>query len=129
MLNTVSNESGIYICSCGAKAEKKGEFKRFLQRHPTICSTQQKDLAYTKQVAQGTESVVGRKERKAQEYSDEHCTYWLAEINKHGIGLTEWETDFIKSVNIRLEKNGIGCLTPNMRRILGKIYGERVPED
>ncbi len=50
-------QDGIYTCSCGAKAKaNSAEEKRFLKRHPALCSRRKE---FTKQLAQTCKSVEG----------------------------------------------------------------------
>ncbi len=59
---TVTDGKGIWLCSCGAKA-KPGDTKRFLKRHPALCSARQQSAdqrkAFSKQLAQGVRCVDG----------------------------------------------------------------------
>ena len=45
------------ICSCGA-VSTLGKLRRFLSRHPKLCDQKEANKALSKQLAQGTRSVV-----------------------------------------------------------------------
>jgi hypothetical protein len=127
-VHSVQLTEGIYICTCGAKALKKQDFKRFLSRHPSLCSKTQKEkqvkLDFTKQVAQGTRSVPGSEEADTN-FSDKNCLLWLRDVLDHGTGLTAWEIGFINNMEQRRKKNDF-YLTINMRTLLRKVYEDRV---
>jgi hypothetical protein len=56
-MNVVYIAGSEATCSCGA-VSTPGKLKRFLSRHPKLCNQKEKDLAFIKQLAQGTRSVV-----------------------------------------------------------------------
>jgi hypothetical protein len=114
-MNTISEVDNQIHCSCGAKALPKDR-NRFLKRHPKICSDR---AAYNHQLAGGTKSVI------LTDPEEDKYKYWAEVVNSEGRNLSEWETDFMKSVTDRIEKQGSFSLSSKQRKYLEKIYSER----
>ena len=60
-------DTGEAFCTCGASA-KKGEAKRFLQRHPSMCSARR---LFNRRLAQGVRCVEDRRTNEEETMNEE----------------------------------------------------------
>jgi hypothetical protein len=61
IVKQVDEQSSMLVCSCGATAPNNKRYvKRFLERHPKLCSERKEREDFTGQLAQDTRSVSAR---------------------------------------------------------------------